>query len=273
MNHTISVVIPSYNRCDFLLRALDSVLAQSLQPREIIVIDDGSTDATADIVSQRYPQITYAFQPNQGVSAARNHGIKLSSGDWIAFLDSDDTWQPDKLRIQSEMITKCPDYRLIHTNEVWIRNGTELGQMRKHKKRGGYIYSDCLPLCVISPSSAMMHRSIFEDAGFFDEDLPACEDYDLWLRICCKYPVLYSEKILVTKYGGHSDQLSKKYWGMDRFRIRSLAKILRTEVLPDHLRKMTLAMLQQKVDILLTGAIKHGNQDVISEFSALQQIE
>jgi glycosyltransferase involved in cell wall biosynthesis len=224
------------------------------------------------MVAKRYPQIIYKFQNNQGVSAARNRGIQLSRSDWIAFLDSDDTWHTDKLKVQSEMIHENPDYKFIHTNETWIRNGIELQQMEKHKKRGGYIYQYCLPLCVISPSSAMIHRTVFEDSGYFDEELPACEDYDLWLRICSKYPVLYSTNKLVTKYGGHPDQLSTKYWGMDRFRIRSLSKILTSKSLPGNLRKMTIKMLQKKIDILMTGALKHGNQDVISECSELRRL-
>ncbi len=269
MKHTISVVIPSYNRCDFLSKAIESVLTQTLKPEEIIIVDDGSTDGTRDMVLARYPQIYYQYQSNKGVSTARNCGILKANGDWIAFLDSDDTWHPKKLEIQSEMITSNPDYKFIHTNETWIGNGTEIKQKSKHEKRGGFIYEYCLPLCVISPSSAMIHRSVFEDVGLFDELLPACEDYDLWLRICSKYPVLYSQIKLVTKYGGHPDQLSKKYWGMDRFRVRALVKILENLSLPEHLRKLTIEIIRSKINILLIGAKKYGNQDVIEEFSEL----
>jgi glycosyltransferase involved in cell wall biosynthesis len=272
MKHTISVVIPSYNRCNTLSKAVASVLAQSLKPSEIIVVDDGSIDATADTVLQKFPQVKYIYQANQGVSAARNLGIKNARGDWIALLDSDDTWHIEKLKVQSQLLYENPDYRFIHTNELWIKNGAEIQQKQKHEKRGGYIYKYCLPLCVISPSSAMIHRSVFEEAGLFDENLPACEDYDLWLRVCRNYPVLYSGEKLVTKYGGHADQLSKKYWGMDRFRIKSLAKLLNNHSLPDSLRTLTIEMLHKKTKILLAGAKKHGNQQVISEYSKFLQI-
>ena len=258
MTGTISVIIPTCNRVETLPRALDSVLAQTLSVDEVIVVDDGSTDGTADLFRASYPQVRLMQQPNRGVSAARNHGIRKATGDWIAFLDSDDRWLPAKLEAQFRLIEQHPGHRLCHTEEIWIRNGKRVNQMLKHTKSGGHIYSQCLPLCVISPSSALLHHSLFEETGLFDETLPACEDYDLWLRICAREPVLFVETPYIEKYGGHHDQLSRKYWGMDRFRVRALEKMLADDLLTALQHAETVAMLLHKAAILEQGARKRG---------------
>lgn len=262
---SISVIIPSHNRARLLPRCLDSVLAQTRPPDEIIIVDDGSTDGTAALVAERYPDVRLMAQPNRGVSAARNAGVRGARGDWLAFLDSDDAWLPAKLERQCQTIEKDPEQQALHTNEVWIRNGVRVNQKRKHKKRGGFIFQHCLPLCVISPSSVMLHRRVFAQVGLFDETLPVCEDYDLWLRICARMPVSFIDEPLVVKYGGHEDQLSKRHWGMDRFRIRALDKILNDEALAAPDRHAALAMLVEKASIYLRGAKKHGNPVFVDE--------
>ena len=259
----ISAIIPTYNRAQSIAKALDSVYAQTYAVAECIVIDDGSTDDTANIVRQNYPQVTYLHQAQQGVSAARNRGIKQASGEWLAFLDSDDEWLSEKLSTLREHLQRQPNFRLIHSDEIWIRHGVRVNPMKKHKKYGGDIYEHCLPLCCISPSAVMIERSLFDQVGMFDESLPACEDYDLWLRICCEHPVLYVDQTLIKKYGGHDDQLSKKHWGMDRFRIQALEKILKYDRLDPSKRLATVAMLIKKLDILAKGAEKHQNQELL----------
>lgn len=239
----LSVVIPTYNRAALISRALDSVLAQSRQADEILVVDDGSTDNTMDVISDRYPRISLLRQENKGVSAARNLGIRHAKGEWIALLDSDDEWKPDKLEKQLQILKDNPDYRICHSNETWIRHGIRVNPMKKHRKYGGHIFRHCLPLCVISPSSVVIHRTVFDDIGYFDESLPACEDYDLWLRICSRYPVLYLDEELITKYGGHTDQLSHKHWGMDRFRIFSLEKIISDPMLGESKRDAAIRIM------------------------------
>lgn len=255
----ISVIIPSWNRAEQLAAALDSVYAQTLAPHEVIVVDDGSTDTTRQRVTGHYPQVRYIYQHNKGVSSARNTGISAASGDWIALLDSDDRWQPGKLEHQQQALAANPGYRLCHSDETWIRNGKRVNPMKKHAKVGGHIYLQCLPLCVISPSAVMIHRELFEDVGLFDETLPACEDYDLWLRICAVYPVLYVDQPLVIKVGGHEDQLSRRYWGMDRFRIQALEKMLAAGCLGDQDHAVTLKTLHEKIAIMLQGAVKRDN--------------
>ena len=222
----ISVVIPTYNRALLLERAIESVLAQSRPANEIIVVDDGSTDDTQQLIGTQYSQIHYIQQANKGVSSARNAGIITATCDWICLLDSDDSWRPEKLAKQSQALTDNPDYLICHTNETWYRNGNVLNQGKKHEKRGGYIFQHCLPLCAISPSSVIINKQLFDEIGLFDENLPACEDYDMWLRICAQYPILFLDEALTNKYGGHEDQLSIKHWGMDRFRIVALQKVI-----------------------------------------------
>lgn len=265
----ISVIIPSYNRLTSLSRALDSVLSQNTPADEIIVVDDGSTDGTAAHIKHSYPQIKVICQSNRGVSAARNAGIKQARFPWIAFLDSDDCWHPEKITSVKKANQQHPEFRLIHSDEIWIRNGRRVNAMKKHDKSGGWIFERCLLLCVISPSAVVLQRSLLESVGLFDESLPACEDYDLWLKICHQYPVHYIEKPLITKYGGHPDQLSGKYWGMDRFRIRSISRLLEHCQLSSDYRQAALVTLVNKLDILLTGAIKHDNQAVIDEFEPM----
>ncbi len=237
---------------------------------EIIVVDDGSQDGTGDLIRHRYPQVHYLRQPNGGVSSARNRGIGAAGGDWIAFLDSDDAWLPDKLAAQCAVLREYPNIRLCHTQEVWIRNGRRVNQMDKHAKSRGYIFRACLPRCVISPSAALLHRSLFDALGTFDEDLPACEDYDLWLRICATEPVAFVPGPQIRKYGGHADQLSRKHWGMDRFRVRALEKIIDSGRLDAGDRATACAMLIRKAGILAAGARKRGRIERAAYYESKQ---
>ena len=262
----ISVIVPTYNRAQQLPRALDSILCQSCSPKEIIVVDDGSTDETSALMTSEYPEIVFIQQQNTGVSSARNVGIKRASGDWIAFLDSDDEWLPEKLEIQMKALYENPGEKICHTNEIWIRNGKRVNPKKKHEKFGGWIFQKCLPLCCISPSSVIIHKSIFKEIGLFDYSLPVCEDYDLWLRITARNPVLYIEEPFLIKYGGHEDQLSKKYWGMDRFRIKSLEKIISSRVLSELDENAAKKMLMEKIYIFIQGAQKRGNIKEVKKF-------
>jgi glycosyltransferase involved in cell wall biosynthesis len=260
----VSVVIPTFNRIERLERALQSVLAQTYRVSEIIVVDDGSSDGTQAMIQDRFgDQVRYFYQGNRGVSCARNSGIRRSTGDWIAFLDSDDEWLPEKLQTQINALKNNPDHGLCHTNEIWIRKGKRVNPMIKHDKSGGYIYRRCLPLCVISPSSVLMHRDVFDEIGLFDESLPACEDYDYWLRYCARYPVLYIESHQLIKHGGHEDQLSQRYWGMDRFRVQALLKMLQSAQLSETDRVATIETIEEKCRILQAGANKHRNHEVM----------
>lgn len=266
---SVAVIIPAFNRRELLCRAIDSVIAQTRPADEIIVVDDGSEDGTQEAIKERYPNVSYLFHDNRGVSYSRNRGVQAANSEWIAFLDSDDIWLPKKLEMQIASFQNNPEYQLCHTEEIWIRNNVRVNPMNKHKKRGGDIYLDCLKLCVISPSSVMLSKELFMQAGGFDESLPACEDYDLWLRICAHNEVLFLETPLLTKYGGHEDQLSKKYWGMDRFRVQALQKVLETETETFRYYKATLEILKSKCQILIQGGLKRGNEKAVQEFRGL----
>ncbi len=265
----ISVIIPTCNRRSTIKRAVDSVLSQTLRADEVIIVDDGSTDGTAALIRRDYPGLTLLTQENQGVSAARNAGIRRAAGQWLAFLDSDDVWHPEKLARQVKQLKAQPQYLLVHSDEIWMRRGVRVNPMKKHKKHGGHIFRHCLPLCAISPSSVLIHAAVFAQVGLFDERFPVCEDYDMWLRICARHPVLFVNEALITKYGGHADQLSRRLWGMDRFRIRALDKLLKDEVLGSDDRAAAVAMLQEKISIYLRGAKKHGNAAALKEMSGL----
>jgi len=266
-----SVVIPTFNRVRLLRRALDSVLNQSLQPFEVIVVDDGSNDNTRAVIAKEFPRVNYQFQENSGVSAARNKGISISSGSWIAFLDSDDEWCKHKLERQAHWSFAHPEILIVHSDEYWIRNQVRVNPKIKHFKSGGWIYPRCLPLCVISPSAVVIHRSIFSEVGLFDEQLPVCEDYDLWLRISAKFPIGYVNERLVVKYGGHDDQLSKAFEAMDQYRVIALSNILQSGALDDESRKLTIETLRKKLAILINGARKRGKLDRVNLYDAMLQ--
>ena len=262
----VSVVIPTYERIATLSRAVDSVMAQTFSGFELIVVDDGSTDATDEMILRDYPTVRLHRQENTGVSSARNAGVALASGEWIAFLDSDDAWLPEKLERQLSHLANEPELRLSHTDEIWIRNGRRVNQPKEYAKSGGSIYRQCLPLCCICPSSALIRRDLFDEIGGFDETFPVCEDYDLWLRITAREPVHYLDEALVRKYGGHEDQLSTTTWGMDRYRTRALEKIMSEEILSLADRILTKEILVKKLRILVAGARKRGNQEVVAEY-------
>ncbi|MXZ80310.1 MAG: glycosyltransferase [Gammaproteobacteria bacterium] len=255
----MSVVIPTHDRVAVLGKAIRSVLDQTFPAAEVLVVDDGSTDGTPRMVERHFPQVRMVRQPNRGVSAARNAGIAQSRGDWIALLDSDDEWLPDKLAKQFEMLSKYPESLISHTDEIWIRDGVRVNSGKKHRKPDGWIFRNCLPLCCVSPSSILLNRSVIDEVGEFDESLPVCEDYDLWLRIFSRYPARLVNEALVVKYGGHPDQLSRRYWGMDRFRVRSLIGILESGQLDNSQAEEAKAVLLEKLSVLIKGFRKRGN--------------
>ena len=263
--NSISVIIPVFNRVKLIARCINSVINQTYPVNEIIVVDDGSNDATYDLIRKNFPQVISIYQENKGVSNARNVGIQSAKSKWIAFLDSDDEWLLNKIEKQISLIKKNPLYKVCHSDEIWIRNDVRVNPMKKHRKYGGDIYKKCLPLCVISPSSIIIHKDIFNDVGLFDKNLPVCEDYDLWLRICSKYEVLLLDQKLVKKYGGHDDQLSKKYWGMDRYRVIALEKMIDNPLLSLDNRIATINMTIRKVKILQKGYEKHEHQKEANE--------
>jgi len=266
-DYKISIVIPTFNRIGSLPRALDSALNQTYQPSEIIVVDNGSSDGTTKLLRERYPSIRLLIEKKLGVSATRNKGIRHSKFQWIALLDSDDAWDKTKLEKQKNALASSQDqFRLVHTDEIWIRNGNKFNQMKKHQKFGGDIFNNCLSLCCISPSSVLINKNIFKEVGYFDESLPVCEDYDLWLKICSQEKILFINQKLTLKYGGHKDQLSKTYWGMDRFRIKSLENLILNYKLKPDQKINAIKTIVKKLKIIVNGAYKRNNSSIINKY-------
>jgi glycosyltransferase involved in cell wall biosynthesis len=266
---TVSVIIPTYNRARARAEAIQSVMAQDYHDFEIIVVDDGSTDSTAEIL-QAFPEVLVVRQARQGVSAARNVGMAHASGPLIAFLDSDDLWLPAKLSTQVAFFDSRPDALLCQTEEIWIRNGIRVNPKNRHKKLSGMIFERSLELCIVSPSAVMTRSSLFDKVGGFDESFPVCEDYDLWLRVACRFPVYLIDVPLVIKRGGHPDQLSRKR-GIDRYRIQALKKIIESGLLtPDYYHAAVLAM-RQKCGVYAAGCAKRGRVNEAARYMELSR--
>ncbi len=255
----VSVVIPTYNRWPMVGEAVDSVLAQTASDYELIVVDDGSTDETPRRLRDYGVRLEVLTQDRRGVAAARNLGVSRASGSHLAFLDSDDLWDPRKLQRQVDFMERSPDVKICQTDEIWIRNGVRVNPRNKHRKPSGDIFRASLELCLVSPSAVMMRRELFERAGGFDESLPVCEDYDLWLRISKDTEIPLVPEALVTRRGGHADQLSRSTWGFDRFRVAAIANLIEAG-LEGEKAGWALEAMTKKVRILAKGARKRGNE-------------
>jgi len=254
----VSVIIPTHNRAGWVTEAVASVLAQSWRDYELLVVDDGSTDATLEALAPYRGQLKLLRRrTRRGVAAARNLGVSAARGPWLAFLDSDDLWLSDKLARQMEYLAANPEILICQTDEVWVRRGVRVNKPRTHEKEGGRIFLQSLERCAVSPSAAVLNRRLLNETGGFDETLPAAEDYDLWLRLCWRYQVGLLPEALVIKRGGHADQLSRQ-WGLDRYRIRALTKLLQEPDLPADCRLAARRALAEKCAIYAQGCEKRG---------------
>ena len=264
----VSVIIPTFNRWAMVCDAVESVLRQSHKTYELIVVDDGSQDGTIEKLRRYGSRVNLLFQPRRGVAAARNLGVRCSRGRYLAFLDSDDLWLSRKLETQIAFMEQNPGVQICQTEEIWVRNGERVNPKKRHHKPSGDIFRASLDLCLVSPSAVMMTRELFMRLGGFDEAFDVCEDYDLWLRIAVDTPVPLISEPLVVKRGGHEDQLSRSTWGLDRFRVLALEKLLRSGLRGEK-RRWALEALAGKVTILAQGARKRGK---VSEALVYQRI-
>lgn len=211
-NPTVSVIIPTYNRANLVGKAIKSVLSQTYQDFEIIVIDDGSTDNTEEVIrSFKDKKVKYIkkYKKNKGISVARNIGIKMARGKYIALLDSDDEWLPEKLDKQSKVLqSESPEVGVVCS---WSYNIDEKGNYISKRclpKKGGYIYEDLLSTNPISVPTVLIRKECFNRVGLFDDLLNAQEDWDMWIRIA-KYYRFALIKVPLVKYRLHSNQISK----------------------------------------------------------------
>jgi glycosyltransferase involved in cell wall biosynthesis len=267
MPPVVSVVIPTFNRRPMVGEAVESVLAQTYGDFELIVVDDGSTDDTGCELAKFGDRLRYFATENRGAAAARNFGVRQARGRYVAFLDSDDLWRPRKLQVQVGYMEERPEIKVCQTEEIWIRNGVRVNPKAVHRKPSGDIFLRSLERCLVSPSAVLLTRELFKELGGFDESFPVCEDYDLWLRLAVKYPVPLIAEPLVIKRGGHADQLSSSVWGMDRYRILALQKLLRAGIGGER-RAAALAVLRRKVAILAGGARKRGKEREAAQYEA-----
>lgn len=256
----VSVIIPTFNRAWTLKNAIDSVLAQDYNPIEIIVIDDGSFDNTKELLEGYRDKIQVLTQLNKGVSSARNLGIKNSRGEFIALLDSDDAWEKNKVSCQVDFFERNSHALICQTEEIWIRNNKRVNPKKKHKKPSGMIFNASLDLCLVSPSAVMIRKKLFDLKGYFNEEFPVCEDYDLWLRISADHPVFLIDIPCTIKYGGHKDQLSA-YHSQDRYRIASILNLLQGNTLSRVQEKAASKVLEEKCLIYGNGCLKRGKKE------------
>jgi len=266
----VSVILPSFNRAWTLKDAIESVLFQDYPEIELIVIDDGSTDNTQVLLETYQDDITMIYQDNSGVSASRNAGIKKSKGEFIALLDSDDSWDKRKISCQMDFFHQNPDALICQTEEVWIRNGKRVNPKIKHKKPSGMIFEPSLNLCLVSPSAVMMRRKLFDMKGYFNETFTVCEDYDLWLRISSTIPVYLIDKPYTIKNGGHADQLSN-FHSQDKFRIQSLLSLIESDSLTRNQSEKAKQVLKKKCAIYGNGCLKRGRKEEGIYYSNLGQ--
>lgn len=232
MSKLISVIIPSYNYGRFIAEAIESVLAQTLLPDEIIVVDDGSTDDTEEILKRFGDKITYIKQENAGVCAARNRGVTASSGEYIAFMDADDIWHPTKLEKQMAKFAEDPDIGLVHCGmrEFESNTGEILGT---HIEGGDADVAFALLLwegkVIIGPGGTIiLKREAFDSVGGFDADMKVGEDWDFCYRIARKYKVGFVPEVLVD-YRSHSEAAHRNIYEMERGMGRFYEKAFETD--------------------------------------------
>jgi glycosyltransferase involved in cell wall biosynthesis len=264
----VSVIIPTYNRWPLLGEAVESVLKQTRKDFELIVVDDGSTDESAKHLARYGARLRLLSQTRRGVAAARNFGAAVACGRFLAFLDSDDLWHPKKLQVQTDFMLRRPDVEICQTEEIWLRQGVRVNPKAIHRKPSGDIFLRSLELCLVSPSAVMMTRSLFHEAGGFDEALPVCEDYDLWLRLGVDHLFGLVSEPLAIKRGGRADQLSRSVWGMDRYRVFALQKLLRSRI-DGARRAAVLDTMRRKIAILAQGARKRGREREARDYEAV----
>lgn len=232
----ISVVIPTFNRRVLVERAIRSVLAQTHPVDDIIVVDDGSTDGTADSLAVQFgDRIRYVWQENRGVSAARNRGIGLARGRYVTFLDSDDEWLPEKTRVQWEWMEAHPDVGMVLCDVVrrFPDGSTEVFHRRTMLPRDGHILEHVLFEPTLVPASVMLRREVAQQVGGFDEGLATAEDLDYHLKVAACARIGVIEQPLVQALRGHDGLSSLTRTYDDYVRVMERAVAAYASLLPE----------------------------------------
>jgi glycosyltransferase involved in cell wall biosynthesis len=268
----VTVIIPTRDRAGLVTRAIASALAQTHRALEVLVVDDASTDNTREVLAALDdPRLRLIRREVAGgVSAARNQAIGEARGDYIALLDSDDVWLPQKTARQLAYMART-GHVVSQTREIWIRGGRRVNPGLAHRKPDGFFFEAALDMCLVSPSTTLFARGVLEAVGLFDESLPACEDYDLWLRILLTRPIGLLDEDLAVRHGGRGDQLSTGYIGQDLFRIRAMIGLLgRPETTSWHLDCIEKE-LRRKVRVYATGCRKRDRPEEAQRVEALAE--
>lgn len=226
---TLSVVIPHYNRSVLLQEALNSVLCQTWKDFEIIVVDDGSCNLEADEARRitceaggLFVEISHCGFPGK----VRNHGVGVAQGALVAFLDSDDLWLPRKLEQQIALFRRHPEFRWVHTREIWKRGERIVSQRKQKHQREGDLFADALVKCIVGPSTVVINKESYWEVGGFAEEIEIAEDYEFWLRFSFLYPCGYIDEPQIIKRAGEWEQLSEKYGQIEIFRLKALKQFL-----------------------------------------------
>lgn len=256
----VDVIIPTYNRNQLTQEAIASVLAQSFSDFQIFVADDSSSPPfylTQETNDSRVKIIR--LPKNSGPAAARNFAARQGSSPYIAFLDSDDLWHRDKLKMQLQFLQNNKSFQWIHTNELWYKDDVLLKQKTRHKKQGGFFLERLFKLCLISPSAVLMSRLLFEQSGGFAEQFFVAEDYEYWLRLNFKNEIAYLTEPLTIKRAGKWKQLSSQI-EIDRFRVLALHKFYRENKNDTNFYQFFESWKKEilyKTEILMKGAEKY----------------
>ncbi len=226
----VSVILPSYNSGSYLSAAINSVLAQTYTDFEVIIVDDGSSDDTANVVAPYIGRILYVWQENRGVAAARNTGLRMARGEFIAWLDADDNWLPTKLERQMEKFTD-PDVGLVYSDFLtrYTDGGVRDSFLTNHPFASeGYVFERYVTSRFFLPSTVVMRAKCFEDSGMFDEDMVSSEDVELFARVCTRWTVALVNMVLtIRNEGDHNLTTNKERTG--KYTVMALTKVLSKE--------------------------------------------
>lgn len=245
----VSVIMPAFNTEKYISQAIESVLDQTYQDVELIIVNDGSTDMTEKVIQKYLNRISYIFQTNKGIAAARNIGIRASRGEYIAFLDSDDIWLPEKLKLQVNYLSTHLDTDLVYADYATFDNGGILEEnfafARQVPRPIGYIFQELLLKCLIFTSTVMLKRKVLEKTGLFDERFLIGEDYDLWLRISAEHKIGYITEV-VSKYRRHPSSITARDLSTNKpWEIKVIEKALK--MFPEEKTKMPTRKLRKRL--------------------------
>lgn len=281
----ISVVIPAFNAGRFIRRTIDSVLAQTYCDYEIIVVDDGSTDDTPEVVKSYGQKVRYIYQENAGDGPARNTGIAAAKGEWIAFLDHDDEWLPQKLQLQMELLRQNPELRWCAAN-YYMSSGSRravVGNCKALCKAMGnsshfedFFLAVAKMGCSLVTATVVVRKDVFQKAGFFDSCWLGCADLDMWWRIAHHYPKIgYLPLPLAIRHLDVQTGLSKQ------IALRDKSARDRLQLVACHLelagkfgsinefRPLAAQFLRQKLRSTLFYGLRDDAREIIAKFPDL----